>query len=723
MHPIIDEIKQRYNKALQDPTKIEELQKFFVKEVKPFVVYFKDIQLDVLRDNKDLEMELITIINATQLIYTVGGMDTGIDDTTYDILWELAGTLEDMQGEISITQPVVTTKQKGYHLYPSLRGTLDKIYYLADASKKKDHRKSLEDWVKTCERKLQSSGESINLWEEYIYVFPKWDGVSVVMEYDADGNLQRALTRGYTQLNEAILVTPIFKELGKTRKNITVRMNPYPDKVPFGTKYEIMTSEGDLTKYNLEHPKKPYKNTRAFASGIMNGEVTDDLSEVIPYLRPIALRTDYEHGDDIWQALDSEAFQYPHIYCKLKEIDKIEEFAQDHHYVNGLRCDGAVIYLTNPKVQKILGREHEKQKFEVAYKFTEEYGYSNVTGITWSVGMYGNITPVVEFDPIKLKGNKVKRVSLGSIGKLKELDLGVGDIIKIGYDIIPVAEFDSNDEACKHSMLPRFQIPQKCALCEGPLTITEVTATCENPKCPARIMGRIKSHIERMNIAYIGDSLIEQMYQSGIVMKIEDLYKLEKKKSDLLALDNFGKKKFERLAASVFEVKNTTIDEAQLFGSLSIKYVSVTTFRKIFSRLTVEELLDAVDNEDYGPLKSISGIGETTARWIVEGLKDKDVRKTLEYLQKHLKVERFTNTAPKFELVFSSFGKEDPRKEKVKEIVKELDGAIRDTISSSTNFLVVPDKSINSRKVLYAKNHRIPIYTAEEFVQRIKPRP
>ena len=337
--------------------------------------------------------------------------------------------------------------------------------------------------------------------------------------------------------------------------------------------------------------------------------------------------------------------------------------------------------------------------------------------------MYGNITPVVEFDPIKLKGNKVKRVSLGSIGKLKELDLGMGDIIKIGYDIIPVAEFDSNDEACKHSMLPRFQIPQKCALCEGPLTITEVTATCENPKCPARIMGRIKSHIERMNIAYIGDSLIEQMYQSGIVTKIEDLYKLEKKKSDLLALDNFGKKKFERLAASVFEVKNTTIDEAQLFGSLSIKYVSVTTFRKIFSRLTVEELLDAVDNEDYAPLKSISGIGETTARWIVEGLKDKDVRKTLEYLQKHLKVERCTNTAPKFELVFSSFGKEDPRKEKVKEIVKELNGAIRDTISSSTNFLVVPDKAINSRKVLYAKNHLIPIYTAEEFVQRIKPRP
>ena len=94
MHPIIDEIKQKYNKALQDPTKIEELQKFFVKKVKPFVVYFKDIQLDVLRDNKDLELELITIINATQLIYTVGGMDTGIDDTIYDILWELAGTLE-----------------------------------------------------------------------------------------------------------------------------------------------------------------------------------------------------------------------------------------------------------------------------------------------------------------------------------------------------------------------------------------------------------------------------------------------------------------------------------------------------------------------------------------------------------------------------------------------------------------------------------------------------
>lgn len=722
MHEIICEIKKRYDTAISDPKKLTELQKYFVKEAKPFITYFTEVSLDTLRDNKDLEMELWVLVNAAQLIYTASGLDTGMSDSTYDILWELANTLEDLKQDMSITQPVVTLKQKGYHLYPSLRGTLDKIYYLREPKKKKDHRRTLEDWIKSCERKIKEAGETIDLSEEYIYVFPKWDGVSVVMEYNEDGQLQRALTRGFTQLNEAILVTPIFKELGRSKKNIAVRMNPYPEKVPFGVKYEIMTTEEDLLRYNMLHPKKPYKNTRAFASGIMNGEVTDDLSENIPYLKPIALRTDYSHGDETWQALDSEAFQYPHLYCKLKEIDKIEEFAQEHHYVNGLRCDGAVIYLINPKIQKILGREHEKQKFEVAYKFTEVYGYSNVTGIEWSVGMYGNVTPVIEFEPIKLKGNMVKRVSLGSVGKLKELDLGPGDIIKIGYDIIPVADFDSDDEACKHSMLPRFRIPEKCALCDQPLTITDVTATCENPKCPARIMGRIKSHIERMNIAYVGDSLIEQMYQAGIVMKIEDLYKLEKKKEKLLQLDNFGKKKFERLAASVYAAKNTMIDEAQLFGSLSIKYVSVTTFQKIFSKLTIEELLDAVDNEDYKTLKGISGIGEVTAKWIIAGLTDKDVRKTLDFLLDHLKVERFTNTAPKFELVFSSFGKSDPRKEKITELVKELGGVVKDTISGSTNVLVIPDKTVLSRKVQYAKNHNIPMYTAEKFIQHIRPR-
>lgn len=721
MDPILEKVKTLYNTCLEhpnEPENIKALQKVLHDETRPFVDFFLSTELDALRDNVDLEYELSTIIKASQIVYQFSGLDTGIEDPEYDILWEKLELLDDLRIDVDITQPVVTYKSKGYHLYQSLRGTLDKIYFLYEKTDT-SNRRSLKDWVKTTGNIYKErTGEIHALWDEYVYVFPKWDGVSAVLEYNEDGVLQRALTRGYTKLNEAIIVTPIFKELAKIMPTIGHRNSAFGNGKPFGVKFEIMTRTEALTQYNLEHPKKPYKNTRAFASAIMNGETKGELKELVKYLVPIPLRTSYlDEGDESLQILDPGVFSYPHVYCKLSDVDKIDEFAKDHHEINGLRCDGAVIYIINENTQKILGRENNKQKFEVAYKFTEVYGYSEVTDVKFSLGLYGNVTPIVCFKPIELKGNQVKRASLGSTGILKMMDLGVGDIIKIGYDIIPVAKFDPEDPRCMHSRNPRIEIPKNCPLCGEPLQ----DDVCVNKKCPARRMGKIKSHIERMNIAYVGDSLIEQMYNAKLVNDIPDLYKLEKYTKELMMMDNFGVKKCQRLLASIKKAEDTPIDEARLYGALCIKHLSTLTFQTIFNKLSSDDLLDIVDNEDYDSLKEIPGIGEKTAQWIIEGLQDNDTRKILKFLMKKLNVNRYTEEHPRFELVFSSFGANDERKEKVTELVRSQGGRVRDSINGRTNYLIVPNKTINSTKVVYAKNHRIPIYTAEEFIQRFTP--
>ena len=116
----------------------------------------------------------------------------------------------------------------GYHKFPSLRGTLDKIYYLTEEdgeSVVNKSRRGLPEWVATSERKIKSTtGKNINLWDEEVYVFPKWDGVSCIFEFKND-KLERALTRGFTETNEAQIVTHIFE--GWAEKELNPDSNFY----------------------------------------------------------------------------------------------------------------------------------------------------------------------------------------------------------------------------------------------------------------------------------------------------------------------------------------------------------------------------------------------------------------------------------------------------------------------------------------------------------------
>ena len=119
---------------------------------------------------------LYDLIFILQTIYNNSGEDTGVTDYDYDRLYELLNN----SGEELISSSIVNGK-KGFHKYPSLRGTLMKIYVLDDNDKAvNESRRSLEDYVNACEKVLEDSlGYHVNLWDEEIYVFPKWVGVSV----------------------------------------------------------------------------------------------------------------------------------------------------------------------------------------------------------------------------------------------------------------------------------------------------------------------------------------------------------------------------------------------------------------------------------------------------------------------------------------------------------------------------------------------------------------
>jgi DNA ligase (NAD+) len=679
--------------------------------------HYGDINL-----NDEEKIKLKEIIDMANTIYNYSGSDTGISDETYDILYEKLELSNDSDN--SITTPIINNKLKvGYHKYKSLRGTLDKIYYLSEEDGKdvaNQSRRGLPEWVESSQRKIRDlTGNNINLWDEEVYVFPKWDGVSCIFEFSKDGKLERALTRGFTETNEAQIVTHIFEDSV---------VGPWTNRDhPYGIKTEIMMSEDDLMNYNAIY-NTTYKNSRSIVSSIMNSDEKDNR---VKYLQIMSLRmSEIINGEESLQSLTPGAFNGPFLRCRLKDIDRIKEFAFAHKYVNGLRCDGAVIYIINENIQKLLGRENNKQKFEVAFKFTEETGYSKVKNINFTIGLFGRINPVLEIKPIKLKGNTITNISLGSFSRFKELKLAEDDKVKVLYDIIPYCVFDESDDNCKRSGKPPFTAPEFCPACGEPLTTKIDVSTkelayhklltpdstedgsilyCNNKECPCRKKGKILNYFNKMHIDGISYATVDVLYDEGYLKSIQDIYKLKSLKKSLIKIPGFGDQSVNLILDAIDA--NREVTDAQFLGSLGIESVSQKTFEKVLSEIPYDTLIDECIN---GNLKDASdmlclvkGISDITANKIIFGLREAE--DLIMELEDELILIPYKSNKDNFKVCFTKI-----RDENLEKIIIALGGQIVDSVTKDTNLVIVPLKGVESSKVTKASKYGIPVIPIEE---------
>lgn len=648
------------------------------------------------------------LIDCAQTIYNYSGEETGMTDSEYDKIYEMLSQVDDTLG---ITVPIVTNGKVGYHKYPSLRGTLDKVYALTDEDNLENKsRRTLDDWIKSSEAKIFSkTGKQINLSDEEIYCFPKFDGVSAIFEYSKDGYLQRVLTRGFTETNEAQDITHVFNWVGK---------GPEMD-TEYGIKTEIMMSDEDFERYNKEY-HTDYKQSRSIVSSILNSDEVDDR---VNYLQIMQLRfsklvPDEKYGEvESLQELAPGAFNTPYLRCRLSDREAMRKFAFDHKYTNGLRCDGMVIYIINPEIQKILGRSDNKQKFEVAYKFTEEVGYSKIKNIKFTAGLFGRINPVAEIKPIKLKGNTIENVSLGSMGRFKDLSLAKGDKVKVLYDIIPYIVFDPNDPKCKKSGNEPIELPWCCPECMEPLETSESgdIMFCNNPKCPCKIKGRILNYFNKMHIDGISYATVDALYEQGYLEKIEDIYKLEKHRKKIEKMDGFGSRSVDLFINEINTHKE--VPNSQMLGSLGIEGVSTKTFEKVFSMISFDDLLElSLDDKPekaVAVLTVIPGIKDKTARKIIDGVRENE--KLIEFLENELILLEDKKSGSRFSVVFTKV-----RDKELEQWTAENGGEVKDSLTKDTSVLVVPVIGVESSKVEKAKKYNIPIVGVNDYKEYIK---
>ncbi|HAU87200.1 MAG TPA: hypothetical protein DCW90_17455, partial [Lachnospiraceae bacterium] len=455
-------------------------------DIKWFLKHIDDETIPIEQIDK-----LRMILDVAMYIYDVSGADTGISDSDYDKLSEF---YQRISKDYHFT-PRNPSSSKVPHSYPVLRGTLQKIYSLGKqdiSNKVNSHRATLEEWVKQKENYIFSNtGKHVNLFDEFVYVFPKWDGCSCIFEFDEHGNLLRALTRGDVSLNLAQDITHHFKG---------IRGHDYG--VPYGEKTEIMVRDTDLDDYNAKYGKD-YKQTRSIASAIINSKDSDERDNLLvrKMLREI------RKGEGDIERLCPEVFDDPYIKCQLRDIDKIIDFSIDHQ--NGFRCDGSVIYFIDQKIQSLLGRHDDRNWFEVAYKFTEEYTYSHVVDMHFQMGPMGRLTPVVEVEPVKLKGNIISRISLGSMARFRALQLSKGDKVKILYDIVPYLDIDKK---CNISHEDSFPEPRYCPECGSILHRDGDVVSCQSKDCPWVQKGQIVNYLMKRNVVGISFMTVGTLY-------------------------------------------------------------------------------------------------------------------------------------------------------------------------------------------------------------------
>lgn len=708
-----ENLNEIYDKLITGQIKSEEaveiIQSSDIRKLISIYINKNSINKLVPYSEQDIQ-NIMMLVKISQFIYNDIGVDAIVPDSDYDSLYQILLS----NGGADITSAPISPNSGpiGYHEYPSLRGTLSKVYYLTkDETRTNPSRKYLDEWKSSMENDIfNKSGKRINLDEEEIYVFPKFDGISVIFEFDENGTMTKALTRGYTATNEAMDITQHFKYRHDINEPMRFSNRPY------GIKTEVMMQTKDLDKFNKKY-NKDYKNTRSVVAAIINSDEYNE--EKSRFLHVVPLRI----GNKDTQELSSRAFMdYPYIRCRLKDREMIRKFALEHRFVNGgLRCDGAVIYIINPDIQDILGRENDKNKFEVAYKFTEESAMTELLDITFNMGLFGRIAPVAHVKPVKLKGNTIENVSLGSVGRFNQLQLRKGDKVKILYDIIPYLCFDGD---CEHNLDNEIiELPDVCPECGEKLEYSlsddefNITiASCVNSDCPCIIKGKILNYLNKMDIAGISYGIIDKLYNEGFVKDIPDLYKIKKHAKEIASLDGFGTKSV-RTWIDVLDPK-TPVTDYTVFGALGIEGLSKKTFQKIFNELDINELMDIVDNKRMSELIQIPHIKEKTAEKLINGISSN--KKLITFLMKKLNIidtKGIMSNNSKFTVCFTKINDKD--KKEMEPMIKNMMGEIVDNITKHTTFLITPSDETSSSKVSKAKKYNIPIITMDRFTPEI----
>jgi len=680
---ILNNLIEIYMDLIEKENYEECVEKLNIVGINKLVAMFLYAKKDYTKeDQKMIEI----IIKILQNIYNNSGILSPVSDEDYDKLYEM---YRDLSKEEIIGSSNAKNKIIDNHKYPDLRGTISKIHFITREEKGEDSRKSFEEWIDSIERII---GRKLLNYEKRLILTPKWDGVSVIFECK-DNMALKALTRGDVAKNEAVVLP--FLVNGRTKIDFSyVNDKNFKE---FGVKTEIIMTDKSYEKFKNKFGD--FKSPRSAVSSIINSNEVNP--EHLEYLTIIPLQVqDYDTKEII-----IPKFIYVQYGVELEDYDygklkKILYKIKERMIEETVPTDGVVIRLADQDIQKMVGRENNINRYEVAFKFPPEEKKTKLINVEMCVGALGAITPRAEVEPVKIRGNTITYISLGSIDRFESLGLRKGDEVIVKYEIIP---YLIKNQTCKDGTGELFVTPTHCPYCDSELKRDPVLR-CVNMNCDSRKIGKILNYVEKLRISNISEAIITLFYKIGILTKIEDLYRLENHKSKILELDGFGSKKLKNILEGIYS--RNSIYDYELLGALGISGVGEKIFKKILSIYTIDEIKEISSKYLTEKLTMIEGIKSKTAQKIIEGIQEN--LETIKFLCSELNVKR-DNRKYTIKVCFT--------KVRDKDFEKFLDSKqvlVLDSYNKSVDIVITPDKNTESNKVEKAKKDGKEIITIDE---------
>ncbi|PYX46885.1 MAG: DNA ligase (NAD(+)) LigA [Acidobacteria bacterium] len=526
----------------------------------------------------------------------------------------------------------------------------------------------------------------------------KLDGMSLALVYE-DGKLARGITRGDGSVGEDVTLNvrtvrsiPLSIPLDRLKK---AGLPPN-----FEVRGELLMPTASFKKINEERERQglsTFANPRNFTAGTvrqLDANITAERRmDYFPYILLVNGRTYFDRHSKTLDALTSAGFKVNSNHKLVRSMDEVWAFIQhweERRDSLPYEIDGIVVKVDRTALQDELGFTGKAPRWAIAYKYTARVGITRLEDIRVQVGRTGKLTPVAMLAPVSIGGTTVRNATLHNMDEIERLGVKIGDWVQVerGGDVIPKVAKVIDDK--DHPRGTReFEMPEKCPVCGTKVVRTEgeVDYRCVNANCPAKLLGTILHFASRgvMNIDGMGESLVNQLIERGLVKNVADIYSLTKK--DLLSLQRFADKSAQNILDEI-ENSKTLPFERVIYG-LGIRMVGERTAQFLAEHFGS---MDALENASVEELQNVNEVGPRIAESIVEFFSIPANRKLVERLResgltlKGKKKERGTKLAGKTFVLTGTLAKYT--RDEAKKMIEDAGGKVAGSVSKKTDYVV-----------------------------------
>ena len=648
-------------------------------------------------DKKARIKELVEILNKAAKSYYVDAVEI-MPNIEYDKLYDELVKLEKETNVVLSNSP---TQNVGYETASELPKKAHESPMLSlDKTKSVTE---LEDWL--------GDNEALLSW--------KMDGLTIVLTYRG-GELVEAVTRGNGIIGEVITNN------AKNFQNVPLKIEYKGELILRG---EAVIKYSDFKRINesISDADAKYKNPRNLCSGSvrqLNPAVTRERKVYFNVFNVVkADDIDFENSKAKqfeWaknEGFDVVEYKFTNRESLANDIADFESRIAD----NDIPSDGLVLLLDDIALGERLGSTAKFPRNAMAFKWSDERQTTKLKYIEWSPSRTGLINPVAVFGPVELEGTTVSRASLHNVSIFEELMLGVGDEISVYKANMIIPQVYENLTKSNTEKVPKI-----CPACGKDTTIKKDNESkvllCTNPDCQVKHIKQyaLMASRDALNIDGLSESTLEKFLSKGFIKSDSDLFHLDKFKDEIINMDGFGKRSYEKLISALDEAKNTTV--SRFLYSLGISGIGSANAKMIAKYFDND--IDRIISASKDDLLEIEGIGEVLANSIADFFKSEKNIENVESLRKILKFEKEESgggdkLSGKVCVITGSLQHFSNRNE-LKELIEKNGGKVSGSVSSKTNYLINNDTASNSSKNKKAKELGVEIISEEDFLKLLE---